>query len=253
MELLPFVEQDPLYKQWDFATPSTNASSGRVAVVIKTYICSSHPNAESLVGLVGGQFALTTYGGNGGTRPFPTAMSPCDGVFHTTGQDSLPRPKQVGVNMLEILDGTSNTLFLGERMVGDDALDSWLHSPITPGPDPPIHGTSAYGVWAPPPGPNAAGGLLGATAMIGYRHGTFWQPPPPPLPGFPPIPPDPVPWSELSLHWWARMSAYGSYHIAGANVALADGSVRFLRDSTSLATLRMLSTRAGAEVLTGDW
>ena len=54
VELLPFVEQDPLYKQWDFATPLTNASSGRVAVVIKTYICSSHPNAESLVGLGAG-------------------------------------------------------------------------------------------------------------------------------------------------------------------------------------------------------
>ena len=54
VELLPFVEQDPLYKQWDFATPRTNASSGRVAVVIKTYICPSHPNAERLVRSVAG-------------------------------------------------------------------------------------------------------------------------------------------------------------------------------------------------------
>ena len=112
------------------------------------------------------------------------------------------------------------------------------HSPITPGPDPPIHGTATYGVWAPPPGPNAAGGLLGATAMINYRHGTLWHPPPPPLPGFPPIPPDRrCRGASSGLHWWASLSAYGSYHIAGANVALVDGSVRFMRDSTSLATL----------------
>jgi prepilin-type N-terminal cleavage/methylation domain-containing protein/prepilin-type processing-associated H-X9-DG protein len=252
VELLPYVEQDPLYKQWDFTTPLANAS-GRAAVLVKTYICSSHPNAENLVGLGVGQYALSTYGGNGGTRPFPTAISPCDGIFHTTGPLSQPRPNQAGVNMLHIHDGTSNTLFLGERVIGDPALDSWIPSPITPGPDPPIQGTSAYAVWAPPPGPNAAAGLLGATVTIGYKHGSYWSPPPPPLPGFPPIPPDPVPWSELGPHWWARLSAYGSYHTGGINVALADGSVRFLRDTTTLATLRMLSTRAGGEVLPGDW
>ena len=49
------------------------------------------------------------------------------------------------------------------------------------------------------------------------------------------------------------LSAYGSYHSGGINVALADGSVRFLRDTASLATLRMASTRAGGEVLPGDW
>jgi prepilin-type N-terminal cleavage/methylation domain-containing protein/prepilin-type processing-associated H-X9-DG protein len=252
VELLPYVEQDSLYKQWDFATPLSNAS-GRAATVIRTYLCSSHPSAEGLVGVGIGQYALTTYGGNGGTRPFPTAMSPCDGVFHMTGSASLPRPNQTGVNMLAIHDGTSNTLFLGERVIGDPALDSWMHSPITPGPDPPIQGTSAYGVWAPPPGPNAAAGLLGATTMIGHKHGSWWSPPPPPLPGFPPIPPDPVPWSELGPHWWARLGSYGSFHPGGANMALADGSVRFVRDSTPLPTLRMLSTRAGGEVIPGDW
>jgi len=252
VELLPYIEQDPLYRQWDFATPNSNAS-GRAATVIKTYLCSSHPGVEDLIGLGVGQYALTTYGGNGGTRPFPTAISPCDGMFHTTGPLSSPRPNQKGVNMLEVLDGTSNTLFLGERIVGDPALDSWMFSPITNGPDPPIMGTSAYDVWAPPPGPNAAGGLLGATTTIGYRHGSWWQPPPPPLPGFPPIPPNPVPWSELGPHWWARLGSYGSFHPAGVNVALVDGSVRFLRDTTSLETLRRLSTRAGNEVVSVDW
>jgi prepilin-type processing-associated H-X9-DG protein len=45
----------------------------------------------------------------------------------------------------------------------------------------------------------------------------------------------------------------GSYHTGGANIALADGSVRFLRDSTSPQTLVALCTRAGGEVLPGDW
>ena len=197
--------------------------------------------------------ATTTYGGNGGTRPFPPVQSPCDGVFYMTGPASQPKYNQSGLTFLAITDGTSNTLMLGERMVGDSALDSWLAAPITPAPDPFIQPAATYMVWAPPRNENSAAGLLGAMALINHRHGSVWTPPPPPLPGFPPIPPPPVPWSELGPHWWLRLSAYGSYHTSGVNVALVDGSVRFMRASTPLATLQMLSTRAGGEVVPGDW
>lgn len=44
-----------------------------------------------------------------------------------------------------------------------------------------------------------------------------------------------------------------SFHPGGANVAMGDGSVRFLRESTSLAVLKALSTRAGGEAVPGDW
>src|SRR6188474_3322826 len=43
VELLSHVEQDPLYKQWDFVTVSTNYSGAapRAGVVISTYLCPS--------------------------------------------------------------------------------------------------------------------------------------------------------------------------------------------------------------------
>jgi hypothetical protein len=39
----------------------------------------------------------------------------------------------------------------------------------------------------------------------------------------------------------------------GVSIALCDGSVRFLSEKVSLATLRAAATRAGGEVLGADW
>ena len=48
-----------------------------------------------------------------------------------------------------------------------------------------------------------------------------------------------------------RLCAFGSGHGRGANFAFADGSVRFLSESTPVVpTLQALSTRAGGEVVT---
>ena len=49
-----------------------------------------------------------------------------------------------------------------------------------------------------------------------------------------------------------RVGSYGSQHPGGANFATGDGSVRFLKDSTSQPVLRALGTRAGAEAISAD-
>jgi prepilin-type processing-associated H-X9-DG protein len=40
-----------------------------------------------------------------------------------------------------------------------------------------------------------------------------------------------------------------SYHPGGVNVAMADGSVRFIRDAISPSVWRALGTRCGGEVI----
>jgi prepilin-type processing-associated H-X9-DG protein len=42
-----------------------------------------------------------------------------------------------------------------------------------------------------------------------------------------------------------------AFHPGGANVALADGSVRFVQQAVSFSTFASLVTRAGGEVVTG--
>jgi prepilin-type processing-associated H-X9-DG protein len=47
--------------------------------------------------------------------------------------------------------------------------------------------------------------------------------------------------------------AFRSEHTGGANFVLADGSVRFVRDSLPHQTYQWLSTRAGGEVVPNDY
>jgi prepilin-type N-terminal cleavage/methylation domain-containing protein/prepilin-type processing-associated H-X9-DG protein len=247
VDLLPFLEQQPLYNQWDFANSANNYAGmpSRAGTVLTVLVCPSHPLQHPA------NAAFTTYGGNGGTLVFPAARATRDGMFHTTGPQSQPNANQVGVRIVEVTDGTSNTLLFGERVIGDAALDSFMNAPpgvITPAPTPPLQSAAAYMVWAPPRDQNAGASLLSGFAPIGYRHGTVWTPPLPLTPGGIPPPPPPVQWSELSLQWWTRLGAPGSFHTGGANYALADGSVRFVRDSTTAQVLNAASTRAGSEV-----
>src|SRR5262249_20226061 len=48
-------------------------------------------------------------------------------------------------------------------------------------------------------------------------------------------------------------AAARSKHNGGVNVALADGSVRFIADTVNLFTWRALGTRAGGETFSGDY
>jgi prepilin-type N-terminal cleavage/methylation domain-containing protein len=151
VELLPEIEQNALYQQWDFS-PAANNGGARAGTVVKIYICPSHPAVDTPISFGSTQYALTTYGGNGGTLPFAPAFSPCDGVFFTTGPGSQPQPGQSGITILGITDGTSNTLLFGERVVGDPNADTFLgaqgYTPqvFMPMPSPPLQSTSAYAV-----------------------------------------------------------------------------------------------------------
>jgi prepilin-type processing-associated H-X9-DG protein len=49
------------------------------------------------------------------------------------------------------------------------------------------------------------------------------------------------------------MTTANSRHTGGVNVALCDGSVRFVANSISLTTWRALGSRNGQEVLGNDW
>ncbi|MFM7131212.1 MAG: H-X9-DG-CTERM domain-containing protein [bacterium] len=70
------------------------------------------------------------------------------------------------------------------------------------------------------------------------------------------LPPNPL-YTNCSVNATGTLQSPGvwglsSYHPGGANIVLADGSVRFLKNSTSLQTIWALGTRAGGEVISAD-
>ena len=250
VELLPFVEQDPIYKNWNFIIPSNNYTTATSpgATPLTVLVCPSAGVTQNPVTFGNQTVGMSTYAGNGGVKTFPPDQATVNGLFHETGPQSKPNPKQRPVGISGVKDGLSNTLLFGERRMSDGNLESFMTAPFTPPPDPPIQTLSAYCGWGSPIGPSAVASVaLGASATINYGYPDYYRPP------LPPSPPVPVPWADASVKWWLRVSAYGSLHPGGANFALADGSVRFVSDKLPLDVLQALATRSGRETIPGDY
>ncbi|HKB36613.1 MAG TPA: DUF1559 domain-containing protein, partial [Gemmataceae bacterium] len=144
-----------------------------------------------------------------------------DGVFFTGSRTRLT----------DIKDGTSNTFLLGERYHRDAEFDR-----LTLKYDDTSYPLSNWGSWASAAYSTASQAevMLSSLAPINYL-----------------VPPGSEA-AALNDDWtWEdnRLNAFGSGHPGGANLAFADGSVRFVRDSIALRDLRALSTRAGQEVV----
>ena len=170
----------------------------------------------------GRKFGLTSYGGNGGVQSYyPGSTQPprprtatLDGVFFFGSN----------VRIADVLDGTSNTLLFGERYHRDDNYDANAGTYTK---------MAGWGYWSPSSGQPGIGDVtLGAVVPVNYRH--------------------PAGVAVNNSYEDLRITAMGSGHPGGCNVALADGSVRFISNTMDLAIFRSLSTRAGGEV-TGDY
>ncbi len=216
-QILPYVEQGPLYNQADAwaktvqnwpwgATPAT--CNPALAVSVPIYTCPS--DTRSLVAQFAqdGIFvAFTSYLGNSGTR-----TGSYDGVLYS----------QSNVRLTDITDGTSNTLMVGERPPSNDLVWGWWFAGA--GYDGAYTG-SAKGTGDVVLGSAEAGyaAYFGCPASsVGFQPGNVDDP-------------------CAQVHHW-------SMHPGGANFALCDGSVRFIAYSAA-NVIPVLATRAGGEAV----
>lgn len=136
--LLPFVEQQSGFNLWNLqATYGANSLAAR-SVIVKSYLCparrGSSSNALSIdgdqnAGAANVPGALSDYAGNGGdnnTNPAWYDTWTAKGVIIWSTSNSatgIPIAQARGqLKILDITDGTSNTMMFGEKHVPLDLL-----------------------------------------------------------------------------------------------------------------------------------
>ncbi len=250
VHLLPYLEMDNLYRQWDFHDPDTafsgnggglNATSARGPRML---LCPSEPESENPMhytqriqgDLLDRYVTVTNYAGNGGTRSYSpdSGYLQTDGLFFMVGPYSEPKPNQQPVRLDDITDGTSQTVLFGERSRTDPNYNTFSDQ----GWD---WNFRMYGNWC-----GASRGALAHITLSSYSPLNYRLP-------FdyahraPAHPPCNSP-AEFKYYIDLRVCAFGSNHPSGAHLSLCDGSVRFVADTIPLLTLRAITTRAGYEV-----
>jgi prepilin-type N-terminal cleavage/methylation domain-containing protein/prepilin-type processing-associated H-X9-DG protein len=290
-KLLPYLEQMPLYNAINFGAVNRYTQCGAMinhslsATRISTFLCPSSPLATGTIDCL----SLYKDGGNnyfastGASLAFQfyDGQGPPNGLF---GQASLNTPFVPGVSCWEnptpppgirdVQDGTSNTIAFGEWRTGDfncsiltiptDVINYGASTTAWPSgnysfPNNPQQ-VRIFMQWinncaAAAPQSIQNGGnnweynmsYLGANwdqGMFGYSLGNVLLPPNPPYPNC-----RTCPW----FGDWDCPGMYGlsSYHPGGCNIAMADGSVRFLKSSTAMLVVWSLGSRAGGEVIAG--
>jgi prepilin-type N-terminal cleavage/methylation domain-containing protein/prepilin-type processing-associated H-X9-DG protein len=240
--ILPYVEQDTVYRTIDFTVPYSHPNNALArATIVPIFTCPSDP-----LRLVPPGLAPTNYRANEGTS---VAMwygpSDANGTNNGIAPPNGPFFCNGPIRIAEITDGTSNTAAFSEHVTGDFSQGTAMELGDTFQPG--THPTTADQAVADCAGVNPQNlgqqgySNVGAPWLYGYHSTTsYWHSGPP--------------GSRSCMFPGSRiMTTANSYHTQGVNVALCDGSVRFVGYSVSLATWRGLGTINGNEVLGNDF
>jgi prepilin-type processing-associated H-X9-DG protein len=128
------------------------------------------------------------------------------------------------VRLADVTDGASSTLLLGEHANGDPWWSAAFGGPGSVAADGPSY---------------VGGGYEGGPYALAYNPFNYR------------LPADAVGAAlpTLSDYFFRRVYSFGSDHPGGADVALCDGSVRFVADGINPATFAALGTIDGGEVV----
>jgi len=256
--ILAYIEQDNKFNQFNFAfdvhSAAVNGPARRQDVPI--FKCPAESSSAFFTD-GGEQMGRTNYFGNiGAVSDCRLINDPMGGVFHalsTTVAGETPK----GLPIAGIIDGTSNTAMFSEIMRSQTANSATVDytTNVTSGDI-----TNAPGLYDG----RAVSGCNGGTPtkLINYvglqyhrggiNHQSFYNHTLPPNWNRKQSDPTTQKYTCGDASFRRAHIAASSYHTGGVNVCLADGSVRFVRDSINFDIWRAVGSAAGGEVATLD-
>jgi len=232
--LLPFIEQDPLFKQYNYRArssasspygialaPQSAANDAVAATRVKTYICPGDENPPpietrnpgnstdfyEMVSAARSNYLFSTGAYTDYDADWTNTSPGARGAFGNNGACSIAR----------VTDGTSNTIAIGE------SLQKWHNGSTVFGPywgtgtHTAVHGRGYYSNFAP-----------------NYPYGNCA-----PNTGS----------SRRCTYAWG----FSSNHSGGTNFVFLDGSVKLIRDGIDPLTWQYLCTPDGGEVISGNY
>jgi hypothetical protein len=224
-KLLPFIEQDNLFKLIDLKKPIDDKANAEARkAIIKVYQSPLDPILS-----VSMDYGATNYLFNAGAK---YDLKDNDGIFY---QDSK-------LKFTDITDGTSNTLLAGETLKGDGGVRAVnvRRQHVLLKKDALKDLTEESGVKEWKDDKHIAADRCASWMDGRFLQGTF---------AGNRMLNDPRP--DVSCAGAGGLSGLRTL-IGGSNVAICDGSVRFVSVNVKLDVIKALSTRAGGEVLNPD-
>jgi prepilin-type N-terminal cleavage/methylation domain-containing protein/prepilin-type processing-associated H-X9-DG protein len=255
--ILPYLDAVPTYNAINFSLDYNHLSGANhtaYSTVISVFICPSavrepaggrdavEPNDPASV-QAGIGYGVTDYGATCATTidPLGRAGGPCStpiAIYRSCTARTDGLLKQGMTQLAEATDGLSQTIAVAED-AGRDArfasgYDEFFITPALSLTRPVPPGLRRFWRWAEPDSAIVSSTVINNKAFPSHENTQYPQ-------------------SGVS-----RGNSAGnndeiySFHPGGANVLLGDGSVKFLKESTSVVVLRSLITLRGSEVVSAD-
>ncbi len=235
---LPYMEQKPLYDQWNFDANYDHASNSEARRTrIPVLLCPSDK-------LFGGSLAGVNYAGCGGSTTQIWTEHPIDG-----GNGWFNRRREVRFS--DVTDGTSNVVMVGELLMGDASQSVESDSDIVRQGSPPSFANHRFATASELEAAGQDCNALSPTAEASLSNcGSDWAASYPAQTLFN---------TTATPNWKYRTCAFGggfglcadrngiyptrSRHAGGAQVAMGDAKVRFVSENVDALTWQ----RAGAK------
>jgi prepilin-type processing-associated H-X9-DG protein len=263
--LLPYLEQDNTYRIYNFDDPWWHPDNYEaVGTSVKLFFCPSNRDDGTIdLDPIAAQWSTT----------LPPVAGSCDYAFCRGANGSLnhdsnripievrgvfnirPDRSDSNVRILDIADGTSMTLAMGDATGGNNAyLVRDLANPDQPAKDPLTGATVAIDQsWSAAGATEPSHPWYGSVFAVTAQYGLGSDPRDEPMNRRPATPTinggDPYGQNRTGRD---LISGFRSMHTGGCNFVFCDGSLHFISLSISPDVFRALSTYAGGEVLSAS-